>query len=124
MRYTIVCGDGFLDVKTSGDADLKGLLDMIADILSHPKWEKDGAILIDHSDLNSDPLTGGEIHSLAVEAGRVRERFGQARVAHLVTRSLEFGMVRMWEANVSDKWDVPTMCFRSRDEAILWLKRQ
>jgi hypothetical protein len=122
MKHTIIWGDGFLAVKTSGDAGLKGLADMVADILSHPKWEKDGAIFIDHSDLNSDPLTVGEIYSIAGEVGRVRERFGRARVAFLVARDLEFGMLRMWDAIASDKWDGISRSFRSRTEAISWLK--
>ncbi len=124
MKYTIVCGDGFLHVKTHGDAELKGFVDMVADILSHPKWAKDGAIFIDHSDLNSGPLTINDIYSIAEKVGLVRERFGRARVAFLVARNLEFGLIRMWETIASDKWDAATMCFRSRDEAILWLKRQ
>jgi hypothetical protein len=121
MNYTMTSRDGFLDVETHGDADRGGLMAMIADILSHPNWAKAGAIFLNHSDLNSNPLTVDDIHSTAREVGRLREQFGQARVAVLVRRDVEFGMVRMWETIASNNWDATLRCFRSRDEAMLWL---
>lgn len=79
-------------------------------------------MLVDHSDLNSGPLTMEEIRGLADLAAQAREVVGPARVAHVVSRDLEFGLVRMWELFVEQQWDARTRCFRSRDEAVAWLK--
>jgi hypothetical protein len=48
-------------------------------------------------------------------------KVGKSKCAHLVARNLEFGMARMWETLVENKWDVSEKLFKSRDEAIAWL---
>lgn len=122
MQYAIVRGNGFLEVRTLGNAELGGLANMVDELLSHPHWEPGGKLLVDHSELNAGPITVDEVRVLADKVTQVRERFGHARCAHLVARSLEFGLVRMWEAYVEGRWDTVTMCFRSRVDAISWLE--
>lgn len=36
-------------------------------------------------------------------------------------RDLQFGMAKMWEVYVEDKWYVTNKLFRYREEAIKWL---
>ena len=122
MQYIFVSGDGFLEVKTSGSANHNALARMVDDILRHADWKAGGSILVNHSDLNPGRLTVGEIRSIANIVSHKKDGFGQARVAHLVTQDLQFGLVRMWEAFITGNWDASTRCFRSRDEAIAWLK--
>jgi hypothetical protein len=123
MEHAITWRGGYVEAKTRGDATFDGLAAMIAGILSHEEWQPGGAILVDHSELNSGPLTLAQIRSLAAMAAQGREKVGQARIAHAVSRDLEFGLVRMWESFVSNQWDARVMCFRSRDEAVAWLKQ-
>ena len=122
MEYVIVSWDGFLEVRTIGNAELHGLANMLEALLSRPDWEPGGRLLVDHSELNAGPITADEVRSLADKASRLRERFGRARCAHLVARNLEFGLVRMWEAYIEGRWDAVTMCFRSRVDATTWLE--
>lgn len=122
MEFMIVSQTGFLEVKTIGNAELQPLAHMVAELLAHPQWEPGGKILIDYSKLNAGPITADEVRLLADKVGLARERFGRARCAHLVAQSLEYGLVRMWEAYVEDQWDGVTKCFKSRVDATSWLK--
>jgi hypothetical protein len=124
MKHEIVWRDGCLEVKTHGDATVEGMAAMIAGILSHERWQCGGAVLVDNSELNAGALTVAQIRSIADMASQGREQVGTAKIAHLVARDLEFGLVRMWEALVSQRWDARLMCFRSRDEAVAWLKQR
>ncbi len=122
MEYVITWRDGFLEAKTRGEATVEGIAEMISGVVSHEKWEHGGALLVDHSELNAGPLTLAQIRSLADMAAEAGDRVGPARIAHAVSRDLEFGLVRMWESFVSLQWEARLKVFRSRDEAIAWLK--
>jgi len=52
-----------------------------------------------------------------------KDQLGKTKLALLVARDLEFGLAKMWQVFVDEKWDVISRVFRSRDEAITWLKR-
>ena len=122
MKNAITWHDGIIEATTEGDASLAEMTGMIAGILSHEKWRRGGAVLVDHSRLNAAPLTLGQVRALADLAAESREQVGTTRIAHLVERDLEFGLVRMWESFVENQWDARIRCFRSRDEALAWLK--
>jgi hypothetical protein len=121
MHYTISAGDGFIDVKTRGDAELATLDLMVRDIVAHPHWLPHKRVLVDHSDLNGDPLSTEQLRAHVHQNAAVRHQIGDARVAIVVSRTLEFGMVRMWEGLVASKWDAATGCFTVREQAIAWL---
>jgi hypothetical protein len=124
MRYTISAGDGFLEAKSSGDADLS-TLDMLAhDIVAHPDWPVHRRVLIDHSAINGDPLPNAHLHALVHQNVAIRHQIGNARIAILVSRTLEFGMARMWEGLIASRWDATTGCFTVREQAIVWLLRE
>jgi hypothetical protein len=122
MEYTLSSHDGFLEAKTAGDAEVAKLVAMTNDILAHPRWADNKRVLVDHSELNTASLSTEQVHALVHRNASARARVGKARVAILVARSLEFGMVRMWESLIASQWDATTNCFTSRKEAIAWLR--
>jgi hypothetical protein len=124
MKYTIISQDDFLEVRARGRVGRQEIENLIGELLAHPDWEPGGKLLVDYSEAMADPITAGEVQSIAKEVTLQRGRFGHARCAHLVARDLEYGMIRMWEAFVDERWDGITMCFRSRGEALAWLKGQ
>lgn len=121
MEYRIEWHDGFVESVTHGDGTFDGIAQMIGEMLSHENWRVGNGVLVDHSALNAGPLTMQEVRSLAELAGQARKQVGKARVAHVVSRDLEFGLVRMWENFVSALWEADVKCFRSRDDAVAWL---
>ena len=122
MKYEVHYHDGFFEIKTYGDAEPVRFRELLDLLLAHEKWKPDTAILVNHSELNAGPLTVGDIYYIAGSFVRSRVQLGQARMAILVARDLEYGMARMRTGFVEGKWDVIENVFRSRDEAISWLK--
>jgi hypothetical protein len=122
MKYEVHYHDGFFEIKTYGDAEPVRFREVLDHLLAHEKWKPNTAILFNHSKLNAGPLTVDDIHNNAKSSVRSRVQLGQARLAILVARDLEYGMARMRTGFVEGKWDVIENVFRSRDEAISWLK--
>lgn len=121
MRYEIFRFDGFLEVRTYGDAELQGFKDFLIAVFAHEYWHPGGALLINHSELNSAPLTIDNLRALAFFIETLQAQIGQAKIAILVARDLEYGIGRMWEALVPEEKEYARELFRSRDEAISWL---
>lgn len=78
--------------------------------------------LFDHSDLDSGPLTVNDVRSIADACLDFREQFGFSRLALLLRRDLEFGLARMWGVFMEGRWDATVGIFRSRDDAVAWLR--
>ncbi len=124
MRYEILCFDRFLEVRTYGDAELQGFKDFLQAIFTHTHWHPGGALLINHSELNSAPLTNDKLRALASFIEPFQSQIEKAKIAILVARDLEYGIGRIWEAFVSEKREYARKLFRSRDEAIFWLEEE
>ena len=77
--------------------------------------------LEDHSELNARPFTASDIKILSERAVSMKNKLGNAKLAVVVSRDLEYGMVRMRHAYVDGNWNVNEDVFRSRDDAIAWL---
>lgn len=122
MKYQVDYHDGYFEITTHGDAEVGGFKEFIELLLAHEKWNPGTAFLVDHSGVNSGPLTVDEIRYIADMSVKPRVQFGRARCALLVARKLEYGPARMWEVFVDGKWDVTERVFWSRDKAISWLK--
>ncbi len=124
MKYEMLFFDDFLEVRTSGDAELQCFKDFIHDFLKHNHWHPGGAILINHSELNAATLTNDELQEMANFTKPLQSQIGQAKIALLVARDLEYGIGRMWQAFASEGRESVSKIFRSRDEAISWLKEK
>ena len=122
MKYEVHYNDEFFEVTTHGDAEPGGFEEFIDLMLGHEKWKPGTTFLVDLSELNAVPLSEADVRTIAVMCGRRRAQFGRARCALLARRNVEYGLARMWEVYVEGEWDVTEHLFRSRDEAISWLK--
>jgi hypothetical protein len=122
MQFSARYHDGIFEVTTSGDANLQGFSDFVKVIFEHEEWKPGGRILCDHTELNAGPLTVDDVQDIANISRKYKAQFGNAKVATLVSRDLEYGMARMWEVFVeSEVWDASEELFRDRDNAVAWL---
>ena len=121
MKFTLHYFDGLLEVKTFGEAECVKFREILESMVNHEKWNLGTPFLINHSNLNSGNLTVTDIQSIAEFNSLYKDKIGHSKCAHLVSRDLEYGMVRMWEVYVEGKWYVTNKLFRSRDEAVKWL---
>ena len=124
MRHEFRVGDGFIEVKTYGRAELGGFEGMIKGIVEHPQWAPGGSLLIDHSELDLSDFTPADNKAIVTIVEGMKARLGRARCAFVMPHDLHFGLMRMWEFLVLEHWEGITMTFRSRDAAISWLKGQ
>ncbi len=122
MKSEVHYNDEFFEVTTHGDAAPVGFEEYLDVMLGHEKWKPGAAFLEDSSDLKADRLTVADVRKIADIFVKRRAQLGRARMPILVFRELEYGMVRMWEVFVEGEWDVTEKLFRSRDEALSWLK--
>ena len=121
MEYKILQHEAFVEVLTVGDADISVFQEFMQEVLSLDKWKPGTPLLTNHTKLNGGPFTIDEVNELASLAATFRAELGRSRMASLVGRDLEFGLARMWEVFVEDKWDGETHVFRERAEAVDWL---
>ena len=121
MEFSIEYRDSHMVVKTSGDGDVESFKKMHSAVLDNDNWVPGTPVLIDHTAFNVGPLTVDNIRAIAMDVVMRAEQLGQARCAFLVSRDLEYGMVRMWMAFVEYKLLATAEVFRSKDEAIAWL---
>ncbi len=121
MKYELNYREGFFEVKTYGDAEPGGIKEFLSSMLAHEKWKPGTPFLVDHSELSFGHLTVNEVRDIADVGARPRAELGQARSASVAPRDEQYGLIRMWEVFVEDRWDVIHRIFRSRDEAVSWL---
>jgi len=124
VQFNLNYHDTIFEVTTSGDAILQGYYDFTKAVLEHEEWKPGGLILLNHTELNTGPLTIDDVQAIAIISGQYSEQLGTAKVAIVVDRDLDYGMTRMWQALVEShttSYD-STKIFRNRDEAVAWLK--
>ena len=124
MQFNLNYHDGIFEVTTSGDAVAQVFNDFAKALFEHEEWKPGEVILLNHSELNAGTLTNDDIRAIASISGLYCEQFGEAKVACLVGRELEYGMARMWQTFVDIKvvWSASEKLFMDRDEAVTWLK--
>lgn len=122
MEYTQNYEDGIFIVVTHGDGAAEPFARILEEMLAHPEWKPGGLYLHDHSDFNSGPLTVDDILYIVGLCEARRAELGDAKCALVATRDLEFGLARMWGSMVEGRWDVTANVFRTREDAIAWLK--
>lgn len=124
MEFSIRYDDGFFEIKTRGDAEVAIFKAILHDLVSHEKWKPGTPFLVDHSELNAAPLRSADLQTIAGFNAQYSTRIGKAKCAHLLVRDLEYGMARMWEVYMENRWEISSKLFKSRDEAVQWLKEQ
>ena len=122
MEYEVALRDGIFEVVTRGDAEVMKFREYLDETFRHESWKPGMPVLHDHSDLNSGPLTVDDISRIADFCAESRRDFGHSKLAVVLRRDVEFGLARMWETFIEDRWDATAGVFRSRDEAVRWLK--
>ena len=121
MEFEIHPRNGFIEAITHGDGDVAVFQQLLGGVLEHPDWEKGYGVLIDHSDLNTAPLTVGGMAALADMIKIARTDLGKSKMAIFVPDDLQYGLGRMWQVFVENKWDGASEIFRSKADAIRWL---
>jgi len=116
MQYHISEHPEYMLVETRGKASLEGFMDMTASIRSHRAWQPGGAVIFDHSELDMTTLPRQAISEIAFAT------IGRARLAVVCSRPLNYGLTRVWLAQLDAETQQQCRLFASRDEARAWIR--
>ena len=124
MKFDLKDHGDILEVTTSGDATLQGYRDFTKALVDHEAWKPGGRLLLNHMKLNSAPLTMDDVEAIGRLSGKYKEQLGSAKVAVVTGQEVDSGLARAWQSMVEiyESWYASEQIFRSRQDAIAWLK--
>jgi len=123
MKYTLIFDNALscLIISANGPATVQDILAFVHEALNDDRWRSGMNAIVNYSQAELDALTSSEIHTLANAVEGLKEEIGAGRIAHVVSRTVDFGMLRMWENLVEDHVHFDYRIFRSMDNARRWL---
>lgn len=123
MQYKVAVRDGVCEAVTSGAAEVLKFRELLVSAFRQEGWVRGMPCLFDHSDLDSGPLTVDDVRCIADYCVEFNAEFAHGRVAAVLRRDLEFGLARMWGFFVEGRMHAVIGVFRSREDALQWLKQ-
>lgn len=125
MEFAIEFGGDPQDVtiRASGPADSAGYKLLSQQLVSDPRFRAGLAILVDNSALDSTPLSRGDLMEIT-EPIMERDWTFRPRAIAIVAPTPHTFDVADQTAAYMDVLECPRRVFRSRDEALAWLREQ
>jgi hypothetical protein len=108
-------------VSATGPATVRDLRAFIDEVLKDERWRGGMNVIVDYRLAELNFLTSSDAHALADMVKRLKEKVGAGRVAHVVARTVDFGMIRMWENLIEDQVSFGFRVFYSMDDALSWI---
>lgn len=123
MEYTIMFDNEMscFIVSATGPATVRDLHDFIDEVLGDERWRSGMNVIVDYRLAELNDLTSSDAHALAGLVKKLKEKVGAGRVAHVVSRAVDFGMIRMWENLIEDQVSFDFRVFYSMDDALGWI---
>jgi hypothetical protein len=123
MEYVISFDTDFggVEIKTSGEADLAGLLGHATELARDERYVPGMPVLIDHSELDATSVPSADLASLGLHVTTLASRLGDSRVAVVVPNALAYGLGRTAQARQETQIDMRLV--HSRAEALAFLRR-
>jgi hypothetical protein len=111
-----------LTIEASGVADVAGVKSSVKKIAGDPSLNSGKCALCDFRKLDLSKLTGSDVQQIYDFHAPLSRKNGNTPVAVVVSRSIDFGMARMWEAFAGDVYTTHKV-FYSIEEAMDWLRK-
>lgn len=116
--------EGYIHVAAKGNLSLESLKQMYASVLMNPQYESGMSRLWDFTHLDVSLLTSDHLKSFAQFMKNEDLGIDTAYSAILVSRDLEYGMVRMLQALGDGILSPNVLVTRSQDEALAWITKR
>ena len=114
-------GGEYLTITAMGPIDVEGVREYLEAILADAAWRPGMLVLADFRDMSTDHLSVAQVRKIVEVHQPYMERIGLSPVAVVVSRPVDFGMVRMWEAMAAQMFPMHEV-FYTTDEALAWLR--
>jgi hypothetical protein len=108
-------------IKVIGAVKGDDVVDLARSLLAHPDWHGAANVLVDYRESDFTELSKIEMERISKSIVEIANEFGGARAAIVVSREVDFGIVRMWEMSTGDAILFAFRVFRSIDEARAWI---
>ena len=122
MDFTVEYVDGIFICAASGKAGEGDAAKVMEAMLSHPEWKPGTPRCYDISNLDAGSITVNELRRITGFAATHKAELGGGKIAMVASRNLEYGFSRMLSVFVSQFGTTDLEVFRTREEAIAWLK--
>lgn len=110
-------------VTATGPATIADILSFVDEILRDGRWQNGVNAIVDYRLADLNVLSYPDANVLADSIRKLKREIGVCRIAHVVSRAVDFGMVRMWESMVEGQVSFDVRVFYSMDEARRWTVR-
>lgn len=107
--------DGLMAIKASGPASVEGFLQYMRQALSDPRWQKGMPVLLDFRDLDTDRIEYADIQKIASIFTPYASLIGGVKVAVVVSRPQDYGLVRIWEMLARDVFSAHEVYYTIND---------
>ena len=125
FKYDIIAHpeEGYIYVNAQGSIDLGRLKKMYSSVLMSPMYRKEMNRLWDFRRMDVSQLTSEDLRSFAAYMKFKELGTDMVNAAILVTRDLEYGMVRMLQALGDGVLSPNVIVTRNLDEALTWVRK-
>ncbi len=108
-------------IKIIGPASSKDILDAFDIAVSDKKYKKGMGRLWDFTDIDLSSLDSSVISEMANYSLKFPSGIGDVKVAFVVTKTLEYGLTRMFQIHSSMGAKTKVEIFNTIDEAEKWI---
>jgi hypothetical protein len=119
ITYEIDEDAGIATVTASGSIGQAEDLECFRALLADRAYRPGMGLLLDYRERESVATTE-QVKQFVAAGEKLREAFGDPRIAVVVSGDVAFGMARMYSA-LAEESSVPTSVFRDLEEAMRWL---
>ena len=124
MGYQVEWGGSPQDVtvRTSGTASTADAMGILREISEDERFRSGLKILVDHSELQSVEYSRDELRAQIDRTLAIKAKLQPTYCAIVAPAPGIYGVTRVWEAELEsiDKWT--TRLFRSKEDALAWLR--
>ena len=124
MEFSIAEKNGLFEMKIWGVANPHGYHEILSTLTTHGKWVPGSKLIWELSNIIVNDLTVLEIATIAAICEKYGDAIGKARIAKIVPDDLVYGLNRIWEYHVFERWEATSELFRTREDAIEWLYKE
>lgn len=123
MQYTLVFDDVLqcFVVNATGPATISDIRMMIDEILRDGRWRHGMNVIVDYCLTELNCLTSADVHTLASIIKALEGKAGNGRIAHVVSRTVDFGIIRSWENMIESQVPFNFHVFYSINDAKKWI---
>jgi hypothetical protein len=119
-EITFASDPEIMTIRAWGPASMEGVQAYFQEAVSRPEWKPGISCLLDFRDLDLAKFSTEQLQTLATFFDTNKKGVGAAFVSIVVTRSVEYGVARMWTA-LSEDVGMHQRVFYALEEGTAWL---